>query len=308
MKVFSSTLLSIALLSGVAMPVQAQNLLGIIGGEGERALVTIGSGDASSSGLINLGVGGDNLVDVQVGGQQPIAGATVGVGGGSLVDANVNLLNGAANVDATVGGSSLVDANVNALNGAANIDATVGGPNLVDVNIGVGGGGNGGGGNGGGGNGGGSGGGGNGGGGSGGGGNGGGGSGGDGGGGNGGGGNGGGGGGGGGLPVASTGGSSSGSAACVGTSPRELERLIRNTRIDGSWQRASNVAIQRVSICPEVQTWLASALTSTGLGPNLQAAVSSDPLLNASISRSSYNASRVFAVNRSGNQLTVFVY
>ncbi|MBN9332555.1 hypothetical protein [Devosia sp.] len=98
------------------------------------------------------------------------------------------------------------------------------------------------------------------------------------------------------------------SAACAGTSPREVERLIQGTQISGSWQRASNVQIRRVDLCPEMRSWLAAALTNSGLGPTLRSAVRSDSLLSASLDRSSYKSDRVFAVHQRGNQLTVFVY
>jgi|SRR5215217_7926851 len=272
--------LPFVLLGGVSLPVQADSLLGIIGDGDSGALVTLGSGDASNSGLVNAGVGGENqLLDVQVGGETDVVNATVGSGGGNLLDADVDLLNGTVGVDATVGGDSL-----------ANVGVNIGGNGGGSAG---GGGGTGGNGNGGGGSGGGSGG------------NGGGGDGSDGNG--GGGGNGGNGGGGGGGPILSSSGNGN-NAVCSGTSPREVERLIRNTSVGANWQGASNVQIRRVDLCPEVQTWLASALTSTGLGPSLRSAIQSDALLSASIGRSSYSVDRVFAVQNRGNQLTLFVY
>ncbi|WP_051961255.1 hypothetical protein [Devosia riboflavina] len=265
------SILPLVFVASVSAPAQAQNLLGIIGGSGEDALVTLGSGDASNTGLVNVGLGGENqLVDAQIGGSSGIANATVGSGGGSALGANANVLGGAATVGATVGGGSLVDADVGLLNGTVGVGATVGGGSLANIGVSIGGGapgnpgnpGNGGG--------------------------------------NGGVGN-------GGIPSFSA--SNGGNApACAGTSPRQVERLIQGTQIGGSWQRASNVEIQRVDMCPELQTWLAAALTNSGLGNSLRSAISSDSLLSASIDRSSYNANRVFAVHQRGNQLTVFVY
>jgi hypothetical protein len=122
-----------AVMSIASAPAYGQNLLGIIGASGEDALVTIGSGNASSSGLVNLGLGGggNQVLDAQIGGQN------------DLVNANV-----------TAGGSSALGANASVLGGAARVGATVGGGNLLDLDVGVGGGGGtgGGGGNGGGGN------------------------------------------------------------------------------------------------------------------------------------------------------------
>src|SRR5690606_33942953 len=67
------------------------------------------------------------------------------------------------------------------------------------------------------------------------------------------------------LPPRNTGSVGSGSGlSCAGVSVSELDRLIRATRIDASWQRASNVAVQRVQLCPNERAWLAAALASTG--------------------------------------------
>ncbi|MBO9587481.1 hypothetical protein [Devosia sp.] len=247
------SILPLVFVASVSAPAQAQNLLGIIGGSGEDALVTLGSGDASNTGLVNIGLGGENqLLDAQVGGSSNLANATVGSGGGSALSVNANVLDGAATVGATVGGGSL-----------ANVGVNIGGPRGNGGNPGNPGNPGNGGGNGGVGN--------------------------------------------GGIPSfsASNGG---GAPACAGTSPRQVERLIQGTQIGGSWQRASNVEIQRVDMCPELQTWLAAALTNSGLGNSLRSAISSDSLLSASMDRSSYNANRVFAVHQRGNQLTVFVY
>lgn len=268
------SILPLVFIASVSAPAQAQNLLGIIGGSGEDALVTIGSGDASNTGLVNVGLGGDQVLDAQIGGSSNIANATVGSGGGSALNADANVLGGAATVGATVGGGSLVDANVGLLNGTVGVGATVGGDSLANIGVNIGGGGGGAPGNGG---------------------------------------NPGAGGGGvgngGGAPIFSASGNNGGVPACSGsTSPREVQRMIQGTQIGGSWQRASNVQIRRVDMCPDMQTWLAAALTNSGLGNSLRAAISSDSLISASISRSSYNSNRVFAVKQSGNQLTVFVY
>ena len=96
--------------------------------------------------------------------------------------------------------------------------------------------------------------------------------------------------------------------ACQGVSSREIERLIRSTRIDSSWRRANNVDIRRVSVCPELRAWLAAALTQTGLGSSLRSAIASDELVAASMNRSPHSVERVFAVQNSGSRLIVFVY
>jgi len=244
------SILPLVFIASVSAPAQAQNLLGIIGGSGEEALVTIGSGDASNTGLVNVGLGGENqLLDAQVGGSSNIASATVGSGGGNLLDADVGLLNGAVGVGATVGGGSLANIGVTIGGGGGGGTVVPGNNGGTGANAS------------------------------------------------------------GRLPVlsASTNGGNS-APACAGTSPRQVERLIQGTQIGGSWQRASNVEIQRVDLCPEMRTWLAAALNNSGLGSSLYSAVRSDSLLSASLDRSSYDARRVFAVHQRGNQLTVFVY
>ena len=286
MKGVSVKILAGLLLAGTVIPAHAQGLLGgILGGGGDHSLVTIDSGPAGNTGLVNLGLGGGggNVVDLNVGG-----------GTAPPVTANVGTGNGAIGVDATVGGNvvdaavtiggagGVVDANVGLLNGTANVHANVGGPNLVGVTIGVPGtpgtpgmpgtpgtpgtpgnpgtpgtpgnpGGPG-------------------------------------------------------MPglIANTG--SGSNASCVGESANQIARLIQSTRVDASWMRASNVSIQRVEVCPDVKVWLSSQLAGSGLGPLLQNAVASDALISASLSRSSYGPERVFAVKHSGSQLTVFVY
>lgn len=84
--------------------------------------------------------------------------------------------------------------------------------------------------------------------------------------------------------------------------------MIGSTRVDNTWRRASNVAIQPVQVCPDVRVWMTSQLSGSGLGPVLRDAVRSDDLISTSLSRSSYAADRVFAVKKSGSQLTVYVY
>ena len=95
---------------------------------------------------------------------------------------------------------------------------------------------------------------------------------------------------------------------CAGVSASQIDKLIRSTRVDASWQRASNVAIERVVLCPDVKSWLSAQLKGSAFGSQLRSAVANDMLASASLSRTSYGADRVFAVVRSGAQLTLFVY
>ena len=274
------------LLASTAVPSQAQGLVeSIIGDDG---LVSIGSGEADGGGLVDVGIGSGgtdsgNVLDVDIGNSSdPLASVEVGSGGssGSALGVGVDVGDNLANGDISVGGSDgLVDADVDLLNDNVRLDANIGGDSLLDVGVGIGGG------------------------------------------------NGGpgtpggpgspGGPGGPGGPgnnsgnnVASNGGGSGGaSAACSGgTSVSQIARLMRSTRVDASWQRASNVEVQRVQVCPEVTAMIRSELRGSGMGQTLQSAVSADALISTSLSRTSYDASDVFAVRRSGSQLTVFVY
>ncbi|MBB4051659.1 hypothetical protein GGR20_001295 [Devosia subaequoris] len=105
--------LSVALLASVSLPAQAGSLLGIVGCKDDKALVTLGKGDAGDSGLVNVGVGGggNQVLDAKVG-NGSVANATVGAGGSSVVDANVGLLNDGVRVRAQVGGDNLADVDV----------------------------------------------------------------------------------------------------------------------------------------------------------------------------------------------------
>jgi hypothetical protein len=101
---------------------------------------------------------------------------------------------------------------------------------------------------------------------------------------------------------------SSGMPSCEGVSASQLEDLILSTRVSSAWQRATNVDIQRVSVCPELREWLAASLAQTGLGSSIRSAIANDALLSASIQRSPYSADRVFAIDQNGSELVVFVY
>ena len=286
MKFGSNAVLACLLLSTAVVPASAQDLLGgIIGGDGDSSLITLSSGSASDSGLVNLGLGSDannasNVLDVGLGsGSNSIVDANVSAGGTSGLGVDVGLLNDGVTVDANVGGSSgLVDVNVG-----------LGGGSLIDVNVGGGGnGGGGGGGNGGGGN---------------------------------GGGNGGGGNGGNntgnnnnnnngvGVRLGGSGGGGGGFGCTGGESSDSVASLIGSTDSDASsWSSASNISVQKVQVCPEVQQLIAAQLANSNLGERLSNAVAADALISASLSRTVYDADRVFAVTRRGSKLTVYVY
>ncbi len=233
-------------------PAEAQGLLSrVIGGSGDNSLVTVGSGDAGETGAVNVGVGGDQTLDVNVGGSDPVAEARVGDKDATL-DADIRLLNGNAKARATLNGAD----------GASRVELGLGGSGSAGGSNG------------------------------------------------------------GGSDGSGTGaapgtgsagpvvvrqGSGSGATttpACEGVSTGLLANLIESTRLDGSWQAASNVAVERVSVCPETRAWLAASVDRGAL----VSAVAADPLLSASLARADISTDRVLAVRQEGRSLTIYAY
>lgn len=259
-----------ALLTGVVfattcIPVHAIDLLG---GLGLDSVISVSSGPAESSSLVNagLGGGGGNVLDLNVGGSTPIATANVSTDGGGL-NVGANVLNDTATANLGVGGG----------NGLVTAGVGVGNKNVLDINIGIGTPGrpgtpgapgapgaagvngtnangingiNG------------------------------------------------------TLNTASTNGRG---VVCDGMPANQVSNLLQSTRFD-SWTRASGVKVQPVAVCGDVRAWLTSQLSGSNLGAALRQAVQSDALVSASLSRTSYGADRVLAVKQSGSQLVVFVY
>ena len=262
-----------ALLYGVVfattcIPVHAIDL---IGGLGLDSVISVDSGPAESSSLINVGLGGGggNVLDVNVGGSTPLATANVSNEGGGL-NVGANVLNDTATANLGVGGG----------NGLVTAGVGVGNKTVLDINIGIATPGrpgtpgtpgapgapgaagangtnangingiNG------------------------------------------------------AVNTASTNGRS---VACDGMPANQVSNLLQSTRFD-SWTRASGVKVQPVAVCGDVRAWLSAQLSGSGLGAALRQAVQSDALVSASLSRTSYGADRVLAVKQSGSQLVVFVY
>lgn len=96
--------------------------------------------------------------------------------------------------------------------------------------------------------------------------------------------------------------------ACVGPDGSRILQLAGSSSNPRSWQRASNVQIVPVRLCPDVRRKIAAALRKSGVGGVIWGAVSQDALILASLSRTSYGVDDVFAVQQSGRQLTVFVF
>jgi hypothetical protein len=110
-----------------------------------------------------------------------------------------------------------------------------------------------------------------------------------------------------GIPGGGGGGSiGAGGANCLGNSAQALA-LFEGTSMNG-WNRANAIEIVPVSLCPDARRQVIGALRSDARSGALQAAVSNDDLVRAALSRTSYGADRVLAVNRSGGRLTVFVF
>lgn len=93
------------------------SLLGIVGGSDSGALVTLDSGSAGTSGLVNVGIGGsEGLVTANVGANDPVVGAQV-LGPQGVVDVDLDLGDVGANVN--VGGPNLIDVDIELPNGGA---------------------------------------------------------------------------------------------------------------------------------------------------------------------------------------------
>ena len=106
--------------------------------------------------------------------------------------------------------------------------------------------------------------------------------------------------------MASNGGTGSG-VGCTGFNPNQAWTLFERTSFSG-WNRASNIEIILVQLCPSDRQQLAQALRNQQKFNQLQYAVQSDALVAAALSRTSYGVNRVLGVDRSGSRLTVYVY
>lgn len=271
------------------------------GGSFGGNLADIGSGPAGNSSLVNVGIGpgggnNNNIADVKIGNGG--TGGLLGGNGGTLAGLNVTGGNGQGGLlnsggllgtglldgddDGGLLGSGILGSNLTAgLNlGGLGLDLTV--PGLGDLlGGGNGGGGNGGGGNGGGGN----------------------------------GGNGGAG-GNGGIGAGGAGGrvlvgSIDGSyqVNCSVNDGRKVLQLASQAKVNpGSWQRAANVQVIPIKLCPAARNQVAQIFNASGKIMQLQRAAAGDMLITASLSRTRYDVNDVFAVQASGGRLVVYVY
>lgn len=240
-------------------------------------LASVSAGTAQGANLLGINIGGGSGVDAEVsigGGSTGGGGSDGGGSGNNLVD--VDLLGGDGNLaDVNIGGGG-VEADVNLL-GDSLLDASLIADLGLDVDIGIGiGGGIGGGG---------------------------------------GGGSGGTGGGGVGGDSGSgnvTSGSGNFLVACSLQDGRRVLTLAAQTSVTpgaiASWQRSANVRIVPVKLCTATRSQVAQLLRSSEKVMVLRSAVDRDSLISASLDRTPYRSSNVFAVDRSGEQLTVYVF
>ena len=73
------------------------------------------------------------------------------------------------------------------------------------------------------------------------------------------------------------------------------------------WQRASGVQIIPVKLCPSAKLQVVQIFNASGKIQSLHQAVSGDMLIMASLQRAGRDAGDVFAVQRNGSQLIVYV-
>lgn len=81
-----------------------------------------------------------------------------------------------------------------------------------------------------------------------------------------------------------------------------------STTVIAGWQRAANVRIVPVRLCPAARAQVSQILRQSPKINALQGAAAADFLISASLSRTNYDANDVFAVQRAGGGLTVYVF
>jgi len=101
-------------------------------------------------------------------------------------------------------------------------------------------------------------------------------------------------------------------AQCSLGDGRQILQLAASAKVSTSiiagWQRAANVQIVPMRLCPAARAQVSQILRGSPKINALQGAVAADMLISASLSRTSYDANDVFAVQRNGGALTVYVF
>ena len=99
---------------------------------------------------------------------------------------------------------------------------------------------------------------------------------------------------------------------CAVNNAKTLLQVAANGKVTAAevkaWQRAANVQIIPVELCPQAKSQIAKLFARSKKILLLQRAVTTDNLIMASLSRTRYDAKDVAAVQRRGGQLVVYVY
>lgn len=98
---------------------------------------------------------------------------------------------------------------------------------------------------------------------------------------------------------------------CSVAQGRQALELAAKTKFSRSsvadWQRATGVQIVPVKLCPAARMQVVQIFNASGKIQSLHQAVSGDMLIMASLQRAGRDADDVFAVQRKGSQLIVYV-
>lgn len=78
--------------------------------------------------------------------------------------------------------------------------------------------------------------------------------------------------------------------------------------IVNSWKRIANVTVVPVRLCAETRRQISSIFKRSNKMTALQATVADDAFLAAALDRAGYDVGNVFAVDKKGNQLTIYVF
>lgn len=112
--------------------------------------------------------------------------------------------------------------------------------------------------------------------------------------------------------VGSLGGGATFTVTCAVNNAKTLLQVAANGKLTAAeikaWQRAANVQIIPVELCPQAKSQIAKLFARSKKIQLLQRAVTTDNLIMASLSRTRYDARDVAAVQRRGGQLVVYVY
>jgi len=96
---------------------------------------------------------------------------------------------------------------------------------------------------------------------------------------------------------------------CSVNDGRQVLQLASQAKLNpGSWQRAANVQIVPVKLCPQAHAQVARIFNASGKIQQLQRAAAGDMLITASLNRTRYDVNDVFAVQAGGGRLMVYVY